>query len=44
MDSETNFAAEIASSTEAANEEPQPHKWLVAAAVLLGGIMTLLDG
>jgi MFS transporter, DHA2 family, multidrug resistance protein len=25
-------------------EQPQPHKWLVAAAVLLGGILTILDG
>jgi DHA2 family multidrug resistance protein len=25
-------------------EQPQPHKWLVAAAVLLGAILTILDG
>src|SRR5713101_2960569 len=40
MDSEPILAASIAVT----REQPQPHKWLVAAAVLLGGILTILDG
>jgi MFS transporter, DHA2 family, multidrug resistance protein len=43
MESEP-ISAGIASSAEIAVEQHQPHKWLVAGAVLLGGIMTLLDG
>jgi DHA2 family multidrug resistance protein len=31
-------------SIEVPLERPQPHKWLVAAAVLLGAILTILDG
>jgi DHA2 family multidrug resistance protein len=44
MDSEPIFAAATAVSIEVTREQPQPHKWLVAAAVLLGGILTILDG
>ena len=44
MDSEPIFVGQVASSTGAVDEQPRPHKWLVAAAVLLAGIMTLLDG
>src|SRR5216683_5422357 len=44
MEAESSFAV----ATETALSEPpghhQPHKWLVAAAVLLGAILTLLDG
>jgi len=44
MDSEPVLAATTAASIEATVEHPQPHKWLVAAAVLLGAILTILDG
>src|SRR3984885_4934751 len=44
MDSEPVFAATTAASIEVTPEHPQPHKWLVAAAVLLGAILTILDG
>jgi MFS transporter, DHA2 family, multidrug resistance protein len=44
MEAESSFAV----ATEPVLSEPpahhQPHKWLVAAAVLLGAILTLLDG
>jgi MFS transporter, DHA2 family, multidrug resistance protein len=44
MEAESPFAV----ATEPVLSEPtghhQPHKWLVAAAVLLGAILTLLDG
>ena len=43
MDSEPIFAG-IASSSDVTDSQPQPHKWLVAAAVLIGGVMTLMDG
>src|SRR3984893_5599487 len=43
MESESIFAAATAASFEVAQEPPQPHKWLVAAAVLLGAILTILD-
>jgi len=36
----TEFPALIATTAE----QNRPHKWLVAAAVLLGGILTILDG
>jgi len=41
MDLETTLADEVDSSPD---EQPEQHKWLVATAVLLAGIMTLLDG
>src|SRR5580658_4508682 len=44
MDSEPVFAAATAAPVEVTLERPQPHKWLVAAAVLLGAILTILDG
>ena len=44
MESEPILAAIAASSIEEAVEHPQPHKWLVAAAVLLGAILTIMDG
>jgi MFS transporter, DHA2 family, multidrug resistance protein len=44
MESEPIFNAATAASFEVAPESPQPHKWLVAAAVLLGAILTILDG
>src|SRR5580692_3794867 len=44
MESEPIFTAATAASFEVAPESPQPHKWLVAAAVLLGAILTILDG
>jgi MFS transporter, DHA2 family, multidrug resistance protein len=44
MDSEPIRAPAVAASVEVTREQSQPHKWLVAAAVLLGGILTLLDG
>jgi DHA2 family multidrug resistance protein len=44
MESEPILAASVASPTELKVEHPQPHKWLVAAAVLLGAILTILDG
>ena len=47
MDSEPVFTVATvatAASIEAMPEQPQPHKWLVAAAVLLGAILTILDG
>lgn len=44
MDSEPILTAATAASIEVTREQPQPHKWLVAAAVLLGGILTILDG
>ena len=44
MDSEPVLAVAPAASIEAMPEQPQPHKWLVAAAVLLGAILTILDG
>ncbi len=44
MDSEPVLAATTTASIEVTLEHPQPHKWLVAAAVLLGAILTILDG
>src|SRR5271156_3060167 len=44
MDSEPVLAAATAAPISVTPERPQPHKWLVAAAVLLGGILTILDG
>ena len=44
MDSEPVLAAATAASIEVTPEQPQPHKWLVTAAVLLGAILTILDG
>jgi len=47
MDSEPVFTVATvatAASIEAMPEQPQPHKWLVAVAVLLGAILTILDG
>src|SRR6202453_2566336 len=44
MDSEPVLAAAPAASINLTSEHPQPHKWLVAAAVLLGAILTMLDG
>jgi MFS transporter, DHA2 family, multidrug resistance protein len=44
MDSQPVLTAETAASIEVTPEQPQPHKWLVAAAVLLGAILTILDG
>jgi DHA2 family multidrug resistance protein len=44
MDPEPILAAAITASIEVTREQPPPHKWLVAAAVLLGGILTILDG
>src|SRR6266436_1942859 len=44
MDPEPVLAVATAASIEVTPERPQPHKWLVAAAVLLGAILTLLDG
>src|SRR5580704_17461154 len=44
MDSEPVLAAAPAASINLTPERPQPHKWLVAAAVLLGAILTILDG
>jgi MFS transporter, DHA2 family, multidrug resistance protein len=44
MDSEPIPAAATAAPIEVTPGQPQPHKWLVAAAVLLGAILTILDG
>ena len=44
MDSEPVPAAATTASIEVTSGQPQPHKWLVAAAVLLGAILTILDG
>src|SRR6516225_3218252 len=44
MDSEPISRAGNAALFKLSAEEPHPHKWLVAAAVLLGGIITILDG
>src|SRR5260370_4998075 len=44
MTSEPVLAAATAAPIEVTPERPQPHKWLVAAAVLLGAILTILDG
>src|SRR5437870_3549735 len=45
MDSEPVLASAAGASTEVTPEPSQPpHKWLVAAAVLLGAILTILDG
>ena len=44
MDSDPKLATASLASIEVTGEPPQPHKWLVAAAVLLGGILTILDG
>jgi len=44
MESESILTAATATSFEVAHEPPQPHKWLIAAAVLLGAILTILDG
>jgi MFS transporter, DHA2 family, multidrug resistance protein len=44
MDSEPVLAAATPAAIEVTLEHPQPHKWLVAAAVLLGAILTILDG
>src|SRR5215469_4667070 len=44
MASEPVLAASTAASIEGTPERPQPHRWLVAGAVLFGAILTLLDG
>jgi MFS transporter, DHA2 family, multidrug resistance protein len=44
MDKESTIAADDAVPFAPTAEESRPHKWLVAAAVLLGGILTILDG
>jgi MFS transporter, DHA2 family, multidrug resistance protein len=44
MESEPVLTAATSASVEVTPEQPQPHKWLVAAAVLLGAILTILDG
>src|SRR5271170_5316300 len=44
MDKESTIAADNPPSFALTAEESRPHKWLVAAAVLLGGILTILDG
>lgn len=44
MDAEATVTAENAASIAAPTASSPPHKWLVAAAVLLGGILTILDG
>jgi MFS transporter, DHA2 family, multidrug resistance protein len=44
MDTEPIPTAGDAVLLKLSAEEPLPHKWLVAAAVLLGGIITILDG
>jgi Major Facilitator Superfamily len=44
MDSEPVPAAATAASIEVTPGQPQPYNWLVAAAVLLGAILTILDG
>ena len=44
MDSEPSLANATSASIEVTPDQPQPHKWLVAAAVLLGAILTILDG
>src|ERR1700684_1852276 len=44
MDSEPVLAVATATTINLTPEHPQPHKWLVAAAVLLGAILTILDG
>src|SRR6202035_4524110 len=38
------LAVATAASIEAMPQQSQPHKWLVAAAVFLGAILTILDG
>ena len=43
MDSEPSIAGQSVASMEVALPQLPPHKWLVAAAVLLGGILTILD-
>jgi DHA2 family multidrug resistance protein len=43
MDSEPIFSTATAASIELVPKQPPAHKWLVAAAVLLGGILTILD-
>jgi DHA2 family multidrug resistance protein len=43
MDSEPILSVASAPSIELTRKQPPPHKWLVAAAVLLGGILTILD-
>src|SRR5271163_2570746 len=47
MDSKSTLSSAVAPAIEPSREQPeplQPHKWLVAAAVMLGAILTLLDG
>src|SRR6266852_2971327 len=44
MESKPILSTETGASIEMTREQPPPHKWLVAAAVLLGGILTILDG
>src|SRR5271156_4316285 len=44
MSFEPVTAAATAARVDITPELPQPHKWLVAAAVLLGAILTMLDG
>src|SRR5215469_17870531 len=44
MASEPVLAASTAASIEGTPERPQPHRWLVAGAVLFGAILTILDG
>ena len=43
MDLERSPGSENAASMATVTGHRQPHKWLVAAAVLLGGILTILD-
>jgi len=44
VDSNPVLAAATAASIDVTPEPPQQHKWLVATAVLLGAILTILDG
>jgi MFS family permease len=44
MESDPILATANDASIEVVAEHPQPHKWLVAAAVLLGAILTIMDG
>src|SRR6266436_6771983 len=44
MDDEPVLAVATAASIEVNVESPQTHKWLDAPAVLLGAILTILDG
>ena len=44
MEADSSFAVARDRAISEPAEHRQPHKWLVAAAVLLGAILTLLDG